>query len=121
MPTREHGYIKALNVNTGATWEIRPDMLRIQNHHWRVLDEKYLHLPGAMRNQEGALATEAIDTKADIQKPKDKGEVRVIMTSKNKPFATENAARSAMARKKLSENEWIVLPDRSNGFIISKV
>lgn len=118
MPVREHGYIEALNTNTGAVYEIRPDMLKQTDHPWKVLDEKYLHLPGAMRNQ--SPDTVAPATKAEALKQK-KIEERVIMTSKGKPFATENAAKSAMKRKGLSEHEWIILPNGNDGFIISKV
>lgn len=116
--TRGHGYIKALNVETGAEWEIRPDMLLQSDHPWKVLDKKHLGLPGAMRNQDPSTeAPKAMSLKAK----KNYSEPNVIMTSKGKPFATENAAKSAMARKGLSKHEWLVLPNGDNGFIISKL
>ena len=107
-----------MNVKTGAVYEIRPDMLKQANHHWRVLDyEKYKHLKGAARNQERSIEA----PKAEIHVPKKSQELKVVMTSKGKPFATENAAKAAMSRKGLSEHEWVVLPNGNDGFIISKV
>lgn len=118
MTVKRHGYIRALNLDNGVEYEIRPDMLKRTDHHWRVLDKEYLHLPGAMLNQDRRLPTEA--SKADVKKS-NKVEETVIMTSKGKPFATENAAKSVMARKGLSEDQWIILPNGKDGFIISKV
>lgn len=118
MAVREHGYIKALNIETGAEWEIRPDMLLQSNHPWRVLDKEHLGLPGAMRNQEPS--TEAPKA-SSLKAKKNYSEPKVIMTSKGKPFATDIAAKAAMSRKGLSEHEWLVLPNGNNGFIISKL
>ena len=102
MAVKPYGHIMARNVKTGRCMEIREDMLHVPGNHWEVVDPNYK-------------PTEA--KRAKVKEP----EVRVIMTSENKPFKTEASARSAMKTKGLDENQWIVLPNGNDGFIISKL
>jgi hypothetical protein len=103
------GFIEARNKETGTYMPIRPDMLRIEGHPWELTDK-------------GREALEAYESKqkgeADTPTEKDP---RLILTKDNKPFKTEASARQAMAKQKLDENEWIVLPSGDEGFIITKV
>ena len=97
------GNILALNTETGVEHYIRPDMLEVMAHPWKVLDET--NMPKT------AVATKL---QADPNPS-------VIVKADGEPFKTEESARKAMKTKELSENEWIILPNGENGFIISKV
>jgi hypothetical protein len=103
MATKEHGYIKARNKETGVIWEIRPNMLERQDHPWELVDD----------NDEPIVAKK-VD--ASSLSP----EERTIMTAKGLPFSTENAARAALKLKALDENTHAILPVK-DGFIIYKV
>ena len=99
-------YLLAKNKDTGVIYKIRPDMLEVAPNPWILIDKD----------------NKPIDTSPEVEKltPK-KPEERVILTKEGNPFKTEQAARSAMKRKDLSEDEWLVLPDGKDGFIITKV
>ena len=98
------GNILALNTETGVEHYIRPQMLEIMGHPWKVLDTE--NIPKDSTSGAHKLKTE---------------DTSVILKGDGTPFKTEESARSAMTRKELSEDEWIVLPDGKDGFIISKV
>jgi hypothetical protein len=98
------GTIKALNKDTGVIYYIRPDMLKVDGHPWELI-------------KDDSEKTQAIEAKVSNST----NEPTVILTSKGEPFSTENAAKSAMKRKGLSDTEWIVMDDGKGGFIITKV
>jgi hypothetical protein len=100
MSSKAHGTILARNIQTGRTMEIREDMLKISGHHWEVINKE--------------------DLSTEASKAEKKNQPKVIKTSKDKPFATENAARSVMTRKNLNEDDWAVLP-MEGGFVIAKI
>lgn len=98
------GNILALNTETGVEHYVRPEMLEIMGNPWKVLDTT--NIPKSTSG----------DTKLQAE-----ANPSVVLKADGTPFKTEESARKAMKTKELSENEWIILPNGTNGFIISKV
>jgi hypothetical protein len=100
IEVKKPGTILARNKDTGVIYRIRPDMLEIENHPFQVISEDSEFMID--------------DEKEETTNPD------IIMTKQGKPFGSERTARSCMTAKKLSEDEWIVVPV-GDGFVITRI
>lgn len=104
----EPGTIKARNTVTGVIVYARPDMLNQPALSLVRVHEDETQLGGKIEDV-------VIDSKRE-----ESGSQNVILTASGLPFKTEQAARTAMKRKELDENEWFVM-ETQDGFTIQRV
>jgi dihydrodipicolinate reductase len=97
-------YVLAKNMDTGKVMEIRPEMLELDDFNWQILEDH---------------REKKKETKSGFAKKTE--EVKPIRKADGSPFSTEESARSAMTRKELSEDEYMIVPVAEGGFEIRKL
>ena len=100
----------ATNNVTGVLFPVPKETFEIQHYLWTRADKP---VPTPVPEVKEAPKTPGIGYSTVAEEPD------VHMTASDKPFKTEVAAKSAMKKKSLSEDEWMPT-EVDDGFIITR-
>ena len=123
-PRQKPGTIPAENINTKVCLRVRPDMLVAQHNTLQLREITEAEFQERMNpDKEADVSAEKVEAappaKTDDSGSSDDGEA-AITTATGKPFKTEAAAKSAMKKKELAAEDYLVLPVEG-GFIITRI